>query len=467
MPSSSFLRGFGIAFVLAGTAGAAPQDLSVRQAVTPAYTYTLAKQYSGSSFFDGFTFFANSDPTNGFVTYGDRNYAQSNGLIGFDGVYAVMSVDSTTNLGKGQTYYLDHGDSSYAYTNGVGRKSVRIEGSYQFTHGLVIADIAQMPSGICGTWPAFWSFGNVWPNDGEIDIIEGTNLQGGNWMSLHTQYTSNISGSTDVFTAKLNGAWNCEYYNGGNPTGCRLEDQDSATFNNYQGGVWAMQWTSDRIKVWYWPYSAVPADVTAGSPKPGSTTWGTPRSSFGPPQNVNIDQNFVNQHLVFDTTFCGSLGDSSWSTTGCAAKTGYAKCADYVANTPSAFTNAKWKIKYVKIFSEGPVASTSSSTSSSSTRTSSSTSASSTRTSTSISSTKSTTSSTSSRSSASSTSSSSSRSSTSTSTTKSTSSTTSTHSTSSSTVRSSTLTSASKSSSTSMKPTTSTTSARRQFKLHF
>lgn len=166
--SSLFLRStttLVFAASLLSSASAFPQNLAARQATTPAYS--LAKQYSGSTFFDDWTFFPNNDPTHGFVTYGDRKYAETNSLIGFDGDYAVMRVDSTTHL-------TNPGIDGYYSTNGVGRKSVRIEGQHQFTHGLVITDIAQMPSGICGTWPAFWSLGAAaWPTDGEIDIIEG------------------------------------------------------------------------------------------------------------------------------------------------------------------------------------------------------------------------------------------------------------------------------------------------------
>jgi hypothetical protein len=35
----------------------------------PAQSYSLVKEYSGSSFFDQFTFYTGSDPTNGFVEY--------------------------------------------------------------------------------------------------------------------------------------------------------------------------------------------------------------------------------------------------------------------------------------------------------------------------------------------------------------------------------------------------------------
>jgi hypothetical protein len=68
-----------------------------------------------------------------------------------------------------------------------GRASVRLEAlNHQYNQGLFVADIQHMPGNACGIWPAFWSFGNNWPYDGEIDIIEGVNFQTRNLYSLHT-----------------------------------------------------------------------------------------------------------------------------------------------------------------------------------------------------------------------------------------------------------------------------------------
>lgn len=54
-----------------------------------------------------------------------------------------------------------------------GRQSIRLTSKKSYNSGLIILDLAHMPGGICGTWPAFWTLGPDWPNHGEIDIIEG------------------------------------------------------------------------------------------------------------------------------------------------------------------------------------------------------------------------------------------------------------------------------------------------------
>ena len=73
------------------------------------------------------------------------------------------------------------------------RPSVRVSSRATFdvnTFGgadtlLVVADIQHVPTG-CAVWPAFWMLGPTWPDDGEIDIIEGWNGQEFTESTLHT-----------------------------------------------------------------------------------------------------------------------------------------------------------------------------------------------------------------------------------------------------------------------------------------
>lgn len=100
-------------------------------------TYVLQQEYSGANFFDGFDFYSGADPTHGNVTYLSKEDATNENLIlAVDGQPAYMGVD----------YWTKHAVA--------GRKSVRIASKRAITHGLVISDIAHMPGGICGTWPA-------------------------------------------------------------------------------------------------------------------------------------------------------------------------------------------------------------------------------------------------------------------------------------------------------------------------
>lgn len=108
-------------------------------------------------------------------------------------------------------------------------------------------------------------------------------------------------------------------------------------FNAGLGGVYATQWTSEFIRLWFFPRSAIPADITAGQPDP--STWGPPMSNFQ--GSCDIDTHFVNHEIVFDLTFCGDWAGNVWNqfpTCSALAPT----CTDYVAANPAAFADAYW-----------------------------------------------------------------------------------------------------------------------------
>ncbi|KAL3427500.1 endo-1,3(4)-beta-glucanase [Phlyctema vagabunda] len=298
-------------------------------------TYVLDTVYQGSTFFDGFDFQTTPDLTHGFVNYVGRDEAQTLGLINTASANgAYMGVDFTSNL----------------TSSSVGRNSVRITSKKSFTHGLIISDIAHMPGGICGTWPAHWTLGPDWPENGEIDIIEGVNSQSENLMSLHTNGTCTIAGDTRYQTGTAQ-TLNCNVDETAN-SGCGITSDDPASygpdFNDIQGGVYATQWTSDYIRIWFFRRGAVPADITAGEPDP--SLWGLPDSNFQ--GNCDIDEHFADHSIIFDTTFCGDWGANVWKTDAVCSSLA-PTCVDYVASYPGAFQNAYWAVNSIKVYQLG------------------------------------------------------------------------------------------------------------------
>ncbi|KAL1306214.1 hypothetical protein AAFC00_004310 [Neodothiora populina] len=345
MPSSSLVLGVGIAALSAF----APRSFA------QTYTYTLQDTYSGSSFYDQFNFISDSDPTHGFVQYLDQSTAASTGLISV--------VDGVARWGT---------DSTNIYSNtSTGRPSIRLEGKTNYNHGLFIADIKHMPGSICGAWPAFWTLGDAtWPSHGELDIIEGVNKGTNNQISAHTGDNCSMA-----FTGQSGWTYttDCALSTGG-ATGCGVGASQSNTygdgFNSIGGGVYAMQWTSAFIKVWFFPRGSIPASITAGTPD--YTTFGTPTANFDG-AGCDIDGHFANHRIIFDLTFCGDWAGSVYSSSGCPlASDGSNGCVNYVGNNPSAFTGAYWEVDSIKVYSESVSASPSSSSVSSSASSSSS-----------------------------------------------------------------------------------------------
>ncbi|KAK6599801.1 putative endo-1,3(4)-beta-glucanase [Botrytis cinerea] len=324
----------------------------------PKQWYNLDSKYEGTTFFSGWQFFTDLDPTHGYVTYVDEEVARTNQLINTNNYGPVyMGVDHTT--------YLDPA--------GTGRKSVRIMSQKSWTHGLFIADILHMPGGTCGTWPAFWLLGPDWPNNGyfcfqdetfseasnlklrEIDIIEGVNQQIDNIMTLHTSANCTMPNED---TAQL-GTMNSNQCDGtlNNYAGCGSTAQAGAStygesFNSNGGGIYATEWTSDHIKIWFFPRNAIPFDIKRGTPEP--RFWPKPQAIFQGSSFCNIDNHFANQSLVFDTTFCGDFAGGVWANDGgICSQGGDLTCEQFVAENPDAFKESYWLINFVEVYQLG------------------------------------------------------------------------------------------------------------------
>ncbi|CCM01312.1 uncharacterized protein FIBRA_03361 [Fibroporia radiculosa] len=321
-----------------GTTSASASSATSTAASSP---WKLKQEYQGNSFFDGWTFFTASDPTDGTVQYVDQSTATSTNLTSINGAgNAIMRVDTTPKVSGN-------------------RPSVRITTNYTYTEALVVLDASHMPTG-CGTWPAFWSNGPNWPAGGEIDIVEGVNTYTNNQATIHTNPGCSIpSANSSVLgiTGTVVGGTNCAAAETGNQ-GCGVRSTSNtsfgAGFNGIGGGVYAMQWEDSGISVYFFPRSSIPSDITAGAPQPSG--WGAPMADW-PATDCSPSKFFYDHSAIFDTTLCGQWAGNVWNDTGvpgqsesCAQITGTSSCSEYVQNNGAAFAEAYWEVLSVKIY---------------------------------------------------------------------------------------------------------------------
>lgn len=308
--------------------------LGLASSAVAAPDYKLFETWQGKNFLDYFNFHTGSDPTNGFVTYLDDQAAKDAGLVKFtDSGSIYLGVDHKTKLSP----------------SGPGRDSVRIGTKKYYGESLIVADIAHMPGAACGTWPAFWSTGQNWPGDGEIDIIEGVNLQDHNEIVMHTAGTCSIT--DEGMTGAVN-ATGCGEDLG--TVGCVIEGHEGSygtSFNKQGGGVYAMEWTPKYLKIWFFPRHSIPDSISKG--KPDVTEFGMPMALVQ--DECDVAKSFKAQSFVFDVTFCGDWAGGVFSESGCplSSPDSFQSCTDYVANHPAAFKETYWEINYIKMYQTG------------------------------------------------------------------------------------------------------------------
>lgn len=291
--------------------------------------YNLVDNFTSANFHSEFAHFTGPDPTQGFVDYVDHHTGISQGLL---------RVDPHGSIYLG----VDHEN----VVTGVGRASLRLTSKKPYNHGLFIADISHMPGG-CGVWPAFWMFGPNWPKSGEIDIIEGVNAQTSNSMTLHTNAGCSVS-QKDFAGMQMTSNCDVQATGQGANVGCGMMHRGSNSygqgFNDADGGVYATEWTSSAVKIWFFPRSEIPFDIASGQPNPSK--WGTPSAKFA--GECDIDTHFQNLQIVINTTFCGAWAGAVFGEGTC-GKLGQS-CEAYVANNPGHFKDTYWKIKSIKVY---------------------------------------------------------------------------------------------------------------------
>jgi hypothetical protein len=108
-----------------------------------------------------------------------------------------------------------------------------------------------------------------------------------------------------------------------------------------------MEYRNEGIRIWLFPRSSIPDDISGDNAVPDPSTWGTALADF-PNTNCDIGSHFRNQSIIANIDLCGQLAslpkfykeESSCPGT----------CTDYVANNPTSFTDAFWEFKSFKVY---------------------------------------------------------------------------------------------------------------------
>ena len=319
--------------------------------------YTLVQEYPGKSFFDGWDWFvtseSNPDPTGGFVNYVDKRTAVDQNYTGY--IFNAATNETTAYIGVDYTNVAPNG-----------RDSIRISTNQTWSNGaLWTADIRHMPMGICGTWPAYWLLGTgaAWPDNGEVDVIEGVNDAQYNSMTLHTTPGCSVNNASSSMLGTLQHT-NCDALISGNSgcgvtasmgessSGANRQTVQHATagpaFNSQGGGVYATLWTDEGISVYMFPQSAVPSDVAMGRPDPSS--WTIPPLAHFAGSSCDFQTKFNEMQIILNTDFCGAWAGAPnvWGQSPCSKQA--SSCDAFVQNNPSAFKEAYWNIASIKVY---------------------------------------------------------------------------------------------------------------------
>ncbi|KAJ6600355.1 hypothetical protein DFH09DRAFT_1128098 [Mycena vulgaris] len=314
--------------------------LATTLALAHAQKYTLFQDLAGDKFLSAFKY---NESLVDFNNFGNVHFLSQAAAVAANLTY----VDNTTN---------GAGDPTF------GRNTVYLESNQLMTIGsLLIFDANHIPFG-CSVWPSLFTQGQVWPAQGEIDII--VNLETANRFSLHVgsdtcvQPVSIASNQTGQISTANGDISNCTVSpaTGQNTIGCVVTETKPNSFGtgfaSQGGGVFAALWDTDGIAMWYFGRSSVPANI-GGTASPDPTTWGK-ASAWYPASSCDPTTTFGPQIITLVRVRCNALcafaGSSSVFASTCSSVA--PNCSSMVAD-PANYNNAYWEINYLRVFTNG------------------------------------------------------------------------------------------------------------------
>jgi beta-glucanase (GH16 family) len=152
--------------------GICDYDINENQLIEAGWTKTFEDNFS--------TDLSKWDIWNGGAYNDELQLYQNTNLSLSNGNLLITAKKETVN---GATNPYDPAVKTFNYTSG------RIESKTHFSASAATPEVRMMariklPSGY-GMWPAFWSYGDPWPTQGEIDILEA---RGNEPFQYHTAY---------------------------------------------------------------------------------------------------------------------------------------------------------------------------------------------------------------------------------------------------------------------------------------
>jgi hypothetical protein len=369
----------GIALLSVSLTSRIHRSSPLRAQMQPIGPYKLLECQEGQEFFDFYDFYQGPDSLGsaGYNTYVSKERALQQGLVNVTEDEKFIFIKS-------------------APTAQGPRESIRLEGKTRLNRGLFLLDLEHMPAG-CGVWPAFWLTDEEhWPQNGEIDIVEGVNYQTSAKTALHTSEScsmyahvpkwswtgvwDNATGIPDTFTGELmtdthvpaDNCWNMAPHQWANQ-GCVAVDTRNDTIgqplNRRGGGVYALEWdpANGYIKSWVFHQHYMPdnlqdsvdtAKLSGRAVLPDPSTWGAPYAYFaiGDRSGCAADH-FQNMRIVFNLAFCGTVSGNRYFT-DCPAQAKQFKvkedpvqsCNAYIDSEPEELEEAYWKIRGVHVY---------------------------------------------------------------------------------------------------------------------
>lgn len=173
-------------------------------------------------------------------------------------------------------------------------------------------------------------------------------MQTHNSLSLHTlngckHPDASVSSSIETGNLISTDCFNQTNFN----QGCIVQVPGSGygqSFAESGGGVYALNWNSSGIFIWFFSRGSIPSDLPSDSPNPDG--WGLPTAAY-PVSSCDFNTFIKPQTLIIQTTICGNFaGESSVYAQTCSGN-----CLDLV-QIPTNYDNAYFEISYLKVFQQ-------------------------------------------------------------------------------------------------------------------